>query len=73
MLTQIDVLDPSHAPATGTPETGGWTTREMRSLIHGLKGLNVVGFDVVEVRLRVSLSNKADAMSSGVSAIRFSR
>ena len=55
MLSQIDVLDPSHAPATGTPETGGWTTREMRSLIHGLKGLNVVGFDVVEVRLRVSL------------------
>lgn len=43
------VLDPSIAPATGTPESGGWTTRELKRLIHGLKGLNLVGADVVEV------------------------
>lgn len=45
----IDVLDPSYAPGTGTPESGGWTTRELRQIIHGLKGLNIVGADVVEV------------------------
>ncbi|CDZ98153.1 arginase deacetylase [Phaffia rhodozyma] len=45
----IDVIDPSMAPATGTPESGGWTTREIRRIIHGLKGLNFVGFDLVEV------------------------
>lgn len=45
----IDVLDPSHAPATGTPETGGWTTRELRTIVRGLEGLNLVGADIVEV------------------------
>jgi len=45
----IDVLDPSAAPATGTPEIGGWTTREVRQIIRGLTGLNFVGADLVEV------------------------
>ncbi|KAJ5432864.1 uncharacterized protein N7458_012020 [Penicillium daleae] len=45
----IDVLDPSIAPATGTPESGGWTTRELKRYIEGLEGLNLVGADVVEV------------------------
>ncbi|BFZ56054.1 hypothetical protein PYCC9005_003096 [Savitreella phatthalungensis] len=45
----IDVLDPSIAPGTGTPESGGWTMREMRALLHELKGLNFVGADIVEV------------------------
>jgi agmatinase len=45
----IDVLDPAHAPGTGTPEPGGITTREMQLILHGLAGLNVVGADVVEV------------------------
>lgn len=45
----IDVLDPSIAPATGTPESGGWTTRELKRLIKGLQGLNLVGADIVEV------------------------
>ncbi|EAU32699.1 hypothetical protein ATEG_07315 [Aspergillus terreus NIH2624] len=45
----IDVLDPSIAPATGTPESGGWTTRELKRYIKGLEGLNLVGADVVEV------------------------
>lgn len=43
------VLDPSIAPATGTPESGGWTTRELKRYIKGLEGLNLVGADVVEV------------------------
>ncbi|KAH8666956.1 arginase family-domain-containing protein [Xylariales sp. PMI_506] len=45
----IDVLDPSIAPATGTPESGGWTTRELKQFIKGLEGVNLVGADVVEV------------------------
>lgn len=45
----IDVLDPSIAPATGTPESGGWTTREVKRLIRGLEGVRLVGADVVEV------------------------
>lgn len=45
----IDVLDPSHAPGTGTPEAGGLTSRELLELIRGLKDKNLVGADVVEV------------------------
>ncbi|KII86771.1 hypothetical protein PLICRDRAFT_268293 [Plicaturopsis crispa FD-325 SS-3] len=45
----IDVIDPGFAPATGTPEAGGWTVREVKRIIRGLSGLNFVGADVVEV------------------------
>ncbi|KAI4794366.1 Arginase/deacetylase [Aureobasidium sp. EXF-8845] len=45
----IDVLDPAFAPATGTAEVGGWTTRELLTILDGLTGLEVVGADVVEV------------------------
>ena len=45
----IDSLDPSFAPGTGTPEIGGLTTREVLDLIRGLKRINLVGGDVVEV------------------------
>ena len=45
----IDVLDPAHAPGTGTPEPGGLTTREAMLVLRGLAGLPVVGADVVEV------------------------
>ncbi len=37
------------APATGTPETGGWSTRELRTIIRGLEGLNLIAADIVEV------------------------
>ena len=45
----IDVLDPAHAPGTGTPEAGGMTSRELLEILRGLRGLNLVGADVVEV------------------------
>jgi len=45
----IDSVDPSFAPGTGTPEVGGLTTIEAQGLIRGLRGLNLVGGDVVEV------------------------
>lgn len=37
------------APATGTPETGGWSTRELRTIIRGLEGINFISADIVEV------------------------
>jgi agmatinase len=45
----VDGLDPTYAPGTGTPEVGGLTTREALALIRGLRGLNLIGGDVVEV------------------------
>ncbi|KAF2093218.1 Arginase/deacetylase [Rhizodiscina lignyota] len=45
----IDTLDPAFAPATGTPETGGWSTRELRTIIRGLEGINLIAADIVEV------------------------
>ena len=45
----IDVLDPAFAPGTGTPESGGLTSRELLRLLRKLNGLNLVGADVVEV------------------------
>ncbi len=45
----IDVLDPAHAPGTGTPEPGGLTTRELQTILRGLDGLDIVGADIVEV------------------------
>ena len=45
----IDALDPVYAPGTGTPEAGGFTTREAMQLLRGLNGLAFAGADVVEV------------------------
>lgn len=49
LSVDIDVLDPAFAPGTGTPEPGGWTTREFIRILRGIEGLNLVGADVVEV------------------------
>lgn len=45
----IDVLDPAFAPGTGTPEVAGLTTSQFFATLRGLRGLNIVGGDVVEV------------------------
>jgi len=45
----IDVLDPAFAPGTGTPEAGGWSSREAIAVIRGLGGIRLAGADVVEV------------------------
>jgi guanidinopropionase len=45
----IDCLDPAFAPGTGTPEAGGFTTREAQQMLRALRGLNIIGADVVEV------------------------
>lgn len=45
----IDMLDPVYAPGTGTPEIGGFTTFQAQQMLRGLKGVNIIGADVVEV------------------------
>ncbi|CDO68871.1 hypothetical protein BN946_scf185000.g14 [Trametes cinnabarina] len=49
LTLDIDVIDPGMAPATGTPEIGGITTREIKKILQGLAGLKIVGADIVEV------------------------
>ena len=46
----IDFVDPGFAPGTGTPEVGGPTSRDALRLVRGLRGLDLVGFDLVEVQ-----------------------
>ncbi|MGB8315846.1 MAG: agmatinase [Aestuariivirga sp.] len=53
----IDCLDPSFAPGTGTPEVGGFTTREAQQMIRLLDGVNIIGADVVEVAPPFDLGN----------------
>jgi agmatinase/guanidinopropionase len=45
----IDAVDPAFAPGTGTPEVGGLSSFQMLQLVRGLQGLDLVGFDLVEV------------------------
>lgn len=45
----VDGVDPAFAPGTGTPEIGGFTSQQMMALLHRLRGLNIVGADIVEV------------------------
>ncbi|HZY56664.1 MAG TPA: agmatinase [Rubrobacteraceae bacterium] len=45
----VDFVDPAFAPGTGTPEIGGFTSREAQEFVRGLSGLDLVGCDVVEV------------------------
>jgi len=49
MTFDIDCLDPSYAPGTGTPVCGGLTTHQAMSIIRGLSGINLIGMDLVEV------------------------
>jgi agmatinase len=45
----VDFVDPAFAPGTGTPEIGGFTSREAQEFVRGLVGLDIVGCDIVEV------------------------
>jgi agmatinase len=49
LSVDIDVLDPSHAPGTGTPEAGGLTSRELLATLRSFARLNLIGADIVEV------------------------
>ncbi len=45
----VDFCDPAYAPGTGTPEVGGFTSREAQEFVRGLSGIELAGCDVVEV------------------------
>ncbi|MBE7182424.1 MAG: agmatinase, partial [Terriglobus roseus] len=60
----IDVIDPGLAPGTGTPEPGGWTTRELIRILRGIEGLNVVGADIVEVSPAYDGSGESTALAA---------
>ena len=45
----VDGIDPAFTPGTGTPEVGGYSVFEAQQMVRGLKGLNLIGADVVEV------------------------
>lgn len=69
LSVDIDVLDPSTAPGTGTPEPGGWTTREMIRILRGIEKLNVVGADIVEVS--PSYDNKGETTALAAAQVAF--
>ena len=74
----IDSLDPAYAPGTGTPEVGGLTTREAMELIRGMRGLPIVGADVVEVAPQYDTSSNtaqagAQMLFEIVSLLQFSK
>lgn len=60
----IDVIDPGFAPGTGTPEPGGWTTRELIRLLRGIDALNLVGADIVEVAPSYDGSGEQTALAA---------
>ncbi len=62
----VDFVDPAYAPGTGTPEVGGFTSGEAMELIRGLKGLNFIGFDIVEVLPSLDPSEITALLASNV-------
>lgn len=65
----IDFLDPSCAPGTGTPVVGGPTARQARQLLYGLAGLRVVGADHVEVAPHLDGVGDATAITAATLAL----
>lgn len=49
VTVDIDSADPAFAPGTGTPEVGGLTSYQLLQLVRGLRSLDLIGFDLVEV------------------------
>ncbi len=64
----IDCLDPSFAPGTGTPVSGGLSTYQSLEIIRGLEGINVIGMDVVEVAPAYDTSNITGIAASTLAA-----
>ena len=62
----IDFVDPAYAPGTGTPEVGGFTSSEALRVVRGLKGLDLVGFDLVEVLPQQDLSQITALLAANI-------
>lgn len=68
LSVDIDVLDPATAPGTGTPEPGGWTTREFIRILRGIEHLNIVGADIVEVSPSYDNKGETTALAAAQTA-----
>ena len=66
LTIDLDILDPSIFPGTGTPEPGGITMKELLSALCTLKGLNIVGADVVELSPHYDASGVSTAVACKV-------
>ena len=62
----IDGIDPTYAPGTGTPEVGGINVREAQMIIRNLNNLNFVGADVVEVSPPFDLNNMTSLVGATI-------
>lgn len=62
----IDAIDPAFAPGTGTPEVGGFSSYQILQVLRGLKGLNLVGFDLVEVSPPFDPSNITAILAANI-------
>ena len=62
----IDGIDPTFAPGTGTPEVGGINVRESQMIIRGLKNLNFIGADVVEVSPPFDVNNMTSLVGASI-------
>ncbi|QVK20159.1 agmatinase [Mycoplasmatota bacterium] len=66
LTIDLDLLDPSIFPGTGTPEPGGITFNELLEALQALKGMNIVGCDVVELSPHYDNSGVSTAVASKV-------
>lgn len=66
LTLDIDVADPSYANGTGTPEPGGISSGELLQAVHAFKGLNLVGFDLVEVSPPYDLSDRTALLAAKI-------
>jgi Arginase/agmatinase/formimionoglutamate hydrolase, arginase family len=64
LSVDIDVVDPAAAPGTGTPEAGGISSRELLEAITCMRGLDLVGFDLVEVAPDLDVNNVTSALAA---------
>lgn len=62
----IDFLDPAYAPGTGTPVIGGFTTAQTLKIIRGLKDLNIIGYDLVEVAPQYDAGDITSLTAAGI-------
>ncbi|MDP3306381.1 MAG: agmatinase [Erysipelotrichaceae bacterium] len=64
LTVDLDVLDPSQLPGTGTPEAGGLTFEVLRSALMKVSGLNIVGLDVNELNPMLDTTGASTALAS---------
>ena len=62
----IDGIDPTYAPGTGTPEVGGFTVRESQNILRELNEIKFVGADVVEVSPPFDINNQTSLIAANI-------